>query len=80
MSKAEERLDALEDDPERWGEMRLKKCPFCGAKAERGETDDGAIFVECTGCRASSALVYPLKDGAEEHLRFLWNRRAMEGE
>jgi len=60
----------------------LKPCPFCGSHATiftmlEGSGSDGSMYVECDAplCRASSALIYPLKDNVEELLIERWNRR-----
>jgi Lar family restriction alleviation protein len=62
---------------------QLKPCPFCGTSASmstmpEGSGSDGSMYVECDNslCRASSALIYPLKDSVEHLLIERWNRRA----
>ena len=42
-----------------------------------GSGSDGSMYVECDNglCRASSALIYPLKDDVKHILVERWNRR-----
>lgn len=61
----------------------LKLCPFCGGPARFGKCvpgeqegeNDGAEYVECCDCGASTCLVFPLMDSAKPVLRDMWNRR-----
>ena len=53
----------------------LRPCPFCGGIAEMGENDDGANFIECTSCGASTNLQYSLKDDGRPQLIERWNER-----
>ena len=68
----------------------LKKCPFCGGKAEfffRGdERKGGYLSVRCVTCKASAGLTYyrgePVYNwentiGAEK-VAYAWNRRESE--
>ena len=68
-------MDHLIDDSD-----RLKPCPFCGGEAEmltvpEDLPDVGAMFVQCSKCMASSALVYPLMDDVRSLLMERWNKR-----
>ena len=69
-------------DDESWFGRELKPCPFCGSHATmftmpEGSGSDGSMYVECDEplCRASSALIYPLKDDVQALLVERWNRR-----
>ena len=61
----------------------LKPCPFCGGAARFGRCvpgeqegdNDGAEYVECCDCGASTCLVFPCMDSAKQPLRDMWNRR-----
>lgn len=58
----------------------LKPCPFCGGAAEIIEADeagDMAYVVQCQtrGCEASSAVVFAIKEPADDPLAERWNRR-----
>lgn len=53
----------------------LLPCPFCGGVAEYGEAPTGGAFIECTDCKHSTCLVYPLMDDVKRELRERWNRR-----
>ncbi len=63
--------------------LGLSLCPFCGGAARfgvyaRGEEEgenDGAEYVECCDCGASTCLVFPCMDSAKQPLRDMWNRR-----
>ena len=71
----------MTEDREKLG---LSLCPFCGGaarfgKCEPGEQEDdndGAEYVECCDCGASTCLVFPLMDSAKQVLRDMWNRRS----
>ena len=68
------------EDREKLG---LALCPFCGGAARFGKCvpgeqegeNDGAEYVECCDCGASTCLVFPLMDSAKQVLRDMWNRR-----
>ena len=68
------------EDREKLG---LSLCPFCGGAARFGKCvpgeqegeNDGAEYVECCDCGASTCLVFPLMDSAKQVLRDMWNRR-----
>jgi len=69
-------------DDDVWFNRELKPCPFCGSAATmftmpEGSGSDGSMYVECNNglCRASSALIYPLKDNVQSLLVERWNRR-----
>lgn len=70
----------MSDDREKLG---LSLCPFCGGAARFGKCapgeqegeNDGAEYVECCDCGASTCLVFPLMDSAKQVLRDMWNRR-----
>lgn len=55
--------------------MKLKPCPFCGAKAQRLDFDsgenEGGSCIACTSCEASSAVEF----GFKETLGEKWNNR-----
>ena len=53
----------------------LLPCPFCGCKAEMQDNGDGADYIECLKCGASTNLQYSLKDDGRPQLRERWNRR-----
>ena len=65
--------------------MGLSLCPFCGGTARFGKCvpgeqegeNDGAEYVECCDCGASTCLVFPLMDSAKQVLRDMWNRRTL---
>lgn len=55
-------------------EIKLKPCPFCGAKARR----DGfrnTFYVECEKCKCCTQIKARMCDAVR-----LWNRRAGNGE
>ena len=62
----------------------LKPCPHCGGTARYGKCapgeqeaeNDGAEYIECEKCGASTCLVFPIMDSAKPRLRDLWNQRA----
>lgn len=63
----------------------LKKCPFCGSKAEYLETDEAfqLCFVKCTGenvpCYCQTIVLTKSKDfDPKEKLIEIWNRRVGE--
>ena len=68
-------------DPQR---QALKTCPFCDGAARFGKcvpgeqdmANDGAEYVECEACGASTCLVFPCMDDVKQSLRERWNRRA----
>ncbi len=70
----------MTEDREKLG---LSLCPFCGGTARFGKCvpgeqegeNDGAEYVECCDCGASTCLVFPLMDSAKQVLRDMWNRR-----
>lgn len=74
--------DTPRTDAARMFGRELKPCPFCGSHATmfmmpEGSGSDGGMYVECDDplCRASSALIYPLKDDVSSLLIERWNRR-----
>lgn len=58
---------------------QLKPCPFCGSKAKYkyiiDGDNEGAEYVECTNCGASTNLTFPIKDDVKEIVIEKWNRR-----
>ena len=70
----------MSEDREKLG---LSLCPFCGGAARFGKCvpgemegeNDGAEYIECCDCGASTCLVFPLMDSAKQVLRDMWNRR-----
>ena len=72
----------MTEDREKLG---LALCPFCGGTARFGKCvpgeqegeNDGAEYVECCDCGASTCLVFPLMDSAKQVLRDMWNRRSV---
>lgn len=64
----------------------MKPCPFCGGAARWGKCvpgeqeleNDGAEYIECESCGASTCLVFPCMDDVKQPLRDRWNRRASE--
>lgn len=70
-------------EPEDREKLGLSLCPFCGGPARFGKCapseqegeNDGAEYVECCDCGASTCLVFPLMDSAKQVLRDMWNRR-----
>ena len=62
----------------------LLPCPFCGGTAQFGKCEpgdveaenDGAEYIECEACGASTCLVFPCMDAAKPRLCDLWNNRA----
>lgn len=60
--------------------LTLKPCPFCGGTPVFRTGDAEGIpsghFLECDGCHASTALVFPLKDDVTRELAERWNKRA----
>ena len=72
----------MTEDREKLG---LSLCPFCGGAARFGKCapgeqegeNDGAEYVECCDCGASTCLVFPLMDSAKQALRDMWNRRTV---
>ena len=74
------RVMTMTEDREKLG---LSLCPFCGGAARFGKCapgeqegdNDGAEYVECHDCGASTCLVFPLMDSAKQVLRDMWNRR-----
>ena len=59
---------------------KLKDCPFCGGKAEMRHIDEGenegADFIQCAQCEASTNLQFSIKDDGRPWLIERWNRRA----
>lgn len=63
-------------------------CPFCNGPARFGKCvpgeqegeNDGAEYVECCDCGASTCLVFPVMDSAKQVLRDMWNRRTLPEE
>ena len=63
--------------------LGLALCPFCGGPARFGKCvpgeqeldNDGAEYVECCDCGASTCLVFPCMDEAKPRLREMWNTR-----
>lgn len=55
--------------------MKLKPCPFCGNSPIFGETTEGAIFLYCQGCRASTFCMFTDKCDATSLLGERWNTR-----
>lgn len=60
----------------------LKPCPCCGAAAKVDQIphdpeseNSGGYFIECTGCRLSTPLMFALMDDPLPSLRDTWNRR-----
>ena len=53
----------------------LRPCPFCGGQASMKDNEDGANFVECGQCGASTNLQYSLKDDGRPQLYERWNTR-----
>ena len=57
--------------------MMIKRCPFCGGKAERVDLDAGenagGSCVCCTQCMASSNVEFGFKENFIDN----WNRRAV---
>ena len=72
----------MTEDREKLG---LSLCPFCGGTARFGKCvpgeqeseNDGAEYIECCDCGASTCLVFPLMDSAKQALRDMWNRRTV---
>ena len=64
--------------------IALLPCPFCGGTAQFGKCEpgdveaenDGAEYIECEACGASTCLVFPCMDAAKPRLCELWNNRA----
>lgn len=64
--------------------IALLPCPFCGGAAQFGKCEpgdveaenDGAEYIECEACGASTCLVFPCMDAAKPRLCELWNNRA----
>ena len=60
--------------------LTLKPCPFCGGtpvfRTGAAEGIPSGHFLECDGCHASTALVFPLKDDVTRELAERWNQRA----
>ena len=64
------------------GGYALLPCPFCGGAPKHEKLNDpegswnwGGEVISCTECLASTAVVFPLKQVAGDHLILLWNRR-----
>jgi hypothetical protein len=51
--------------------VRLRRCPFCGGKAELRETTSFE-WVECSGCHVEMTRSLDGNDGPDRR----WNRRA----
>ena len=67
------------------GVMRLKRCPFCGGKAEKLAAEEPSsvggyvlcgYVVQCKDCESSTRVWFPAKDSVDEILAQAWNRRA----
>ena len=59
--------------------IELKRCPFCGGKAEieHGFCGDMTSYVHCTECHASVKPVrFAGEYAADEKVAEQWNRRA----
>jgi hypothetical protein len=56
------------DDP-------LLPCPFCGGEPRIEDTDDGAVFVNCSKCLASSKCCYGVKTDPIPTVVEAWNTR-----
>ena len=52
-------------------EEKLKPCPFCGSVAEIKHTLHFGYFVECQGCKLTTANFYDNKYDASMY----WNHR-----
>lgn len=57
----------------------LKPCPFCGSPAALANVDEpsnvGGRVIQCGTCLASSPVMFPCMDSADEPLKDAWNRR-----
>jgi Lar family restriction alleviation protein len=56
---------------------RLKPCPFCGGVPQSVPTSNGARFIECTKCHASTSLMYSTGEDCAPILAEKWNKRAL---
>jgi Lar family restriction alleviation protein len=62
--------------------VKLKHCPFCGGKARFFEHIDdvgdetGGLLIECSQCKASSAVMHAEKFDPKPLLAESWNTRA----
>lgn len=54
----------------------LKPCPFCGGAARIEDDDDGAVFVNCSKCLASSKCCYGFKADPIPTVVEAWNLRS----
>ena len=54
----------------------IKPCPFCGGKAEVGQSV--GWWIECTRCRAASGTVLGVNERNRERAIAAWNRRTPE--
>jgi hypothetical protein len=57
---------------------QIKPCPHCGEVAVFDYTTDGAMFIACLNCGASTNLVYPCGDDPKTVLLEKWNKRVKE--
>jgi Lar family restriction alleviation protein len=60
--------------------MELKRCPFCGGKAELRKEysehrDQYLVFVVCKECYASTNMYIPIKDDPVDLVIESWNKR-----
>lgn len=61
---------------------KLLPCPFCGGEGEIGEVgnayplEEGSWFVACKSCRATSKLIFPVKEDVRGLVIEAWNTRA----
>ncbi|MCO1336707.1 Lar family restriction alleviation protein [Microbulbifer sp. OS29] len=56
-------------------EIKLKGCPFCGAKAVFDSDDHDWQWIECTGCSASTESRVSYADDCKPLLAKKWNSR-----
>lgn len=62
--------------------MKLEPCPCCGAGAlvhqvphDPFTENSGGYYIECSGCRLTTPLMFAVKDDPLPSLRDVWNRR-----
>ena len=71
--RIQEAAKLIREIEESQDEENLKRCPFCGGKAELfGTETNGIFYVKCLECDVDSNF-----DTPEEAIA-AWNRRAME--
>ena len=75
----EDVTDWGQENVEQKAREALKPCPFCGAPAARVDIEDegdnfGGSCIECTSCKASTALHFDRK----ENLYSSWNERVAD--